>query len=125
MKRAPRNVLPMLTSALVGYELCVRRTTDPNVAVAVKNAAESLAKLVGVRTPPRTCERLRWEYVASTGAFTRSADARLLAECARILGEAIALAPANDRLRLASAEAWSLAAAVAPARRNTTIPVFA
>jgi hypothetical protein len=125
MKRARRNVLPLLTSALVGYELCARRTTDPNVAVAVKNAAESLAKLVGVQPKARTSERLRWEYVASTGALMRGADARLLAECARILGDALALAPSDQRVRLASAEAWSLAAAVAPIRRAAIAPAFA
>lgn len=94
--------------ARAAYQLCARTTRDPNVAVAVTSAAASLASSFGVTATPRLGDRLRLEWLAAMG----DADARLLAECARVLGDAIAHHD-SDRLRLASAEAHSLARAVA------------
>jgi hypothetical protein len=120
------------SAAAVGFELCAGRTRAAAIAVAAASAAKVVRHLHGAALdcarhegavlPPRarTCERLRWEWLASTGMVVDGdPDMRLLEECARILAAALAVAPAlagapGDlavRLRLASAEASSLAAA--------------
>lgn len=106
-----------LATAHAAYMLCAARTVAPNVATAATNAASELAKL-GAPTKARLGDRLRLEWLAATNAGAPNGpDAHLLAECARILGDAIALtagAPAQvaDRIRLVSAEAYSLSSAV-------------
>lgn len=108
---------PLLANAIAtaraAYALCARKTEDPNVAVAAENAAASLASsFAGHLAAPRLGDRLRLEWVAAMP----NPEAGLLGECARVLGDAIALSDANlaDRIRLASAEAYSLARAVSP-----------
>lgn len=106
-----------LATAHAAYMLCAARTVDPNVATAATNAASELAKL-GAPTKARLGDRLRLEWLAATNAGTPNGpDAQLLAECARVLGDAIALATPTssemaDRIRLVSAEAYSLSSAV-------------
>jgi hypothetical protein len=114
------------TSTAFGLDLCARRTTDSRIAVAVKSAAANLRSLAPSAKKLRMRDRLRWEWLASTGiAVDGGSEARLLVECARILGHAVeAMMNANEdheselaaRFRVASAEAWSLAFCVAPAR---------
>lgn len=132
-----------LAAALAGYDLCARRTSDAKVKVAVNGAAASLKMLLdamvteaatyGVDAKPRTRigDRMHWEWIASTAVVMHgTADAKLLDECARILGDVIGLdvSPLGDeyasKVRLASAEAWSLAAAVTP-RRGFALPAVA
>ncbi|MBX3232272.1 MAG: hypothetical protein KIT84_21855 [Labilithrix sp.] len=138
------SIANALAGARAGYELCARRTNDPNVAVAVISAANSASSLLDeiavaaathgldVRPRLRMTDRLRWEWVASTGSMMeKSADARVLAECARVLGEVVGLdvSPLGEsiasRVRLASAEAWSLAAAVDAGARWRSCGVLA
>jgi hypothetical protein len=116
--------------AATGFELCARRTREPSTAVAAKSAAKNLRAVLEavldaaafhrVEAPPRarTGERLRWEWLASTAAVVDGGEpsARLLAECARVLGSALDVVrrggfdePIAARLRVASAEAYSLA----------------
>jgi hypothetical protein len=100
-----------LATARAAYELCAKKTKDPNVAVAATNAAASIGSLLGSSPPKARCgDRLRLEWLA----VMHDSDERLLVECARILSEAIALSapPLRDRIRLASAEAHSLALAI-------------
>jgi hypothetical protein len=120
------------TAAAVGFELCALRTHDETIAVAATNAAaflRSLASETGVDARPRarTCDRLRWEWLASTGTVLDGApDRRLASECARLLAavdvsEAGALANGIlPRFRVAAAEAHSLAAAIAQLRSPRT-----
>jgi hypothetical protein len=130
-------------AAVAGFELCARKTRDETIAVAAKSAAEFLRGLVdstieaaaayGLDASPhaRTGDRLRWEWLASTAAVVDgSPDARLLSECSRILTEMmVAVAPHADeldsglgaRLRVASAEAYSLASAVRYQRRGELV----
>jgi hypothetical protein len=98
--------------------------------------AVAAAEACGVDARPRhrTGERLRWEWLASTATVVDgAADEWILAECARILAAAVESVrkraglcdrdqeeSANlicDRLRLASAEAFSLSHVVALERR--------
>ena len=97
-----------IATAHAAYALCAKKTSDPNVAVAANNAAASLAASFAI-APLRLGDRLRLEWL---GAM-RGADARLLGECTRVLGDAISGdATVTDRIRLASAEAYSLTQAV-------------
>jgi hypothetical protein len=133
------------STAAIGFELLSRRTRDASVAVAVESAAHHLRSLLDVavtaaahrgidaRPRARTKDRLRWEWLASTAVVVDGeSDRRLLSECARILGEAVHSvekeredgAPRVDledaldtRLRLASAEAFSLAHVVEAERK--------
>lgn len=135
---AARAMVSACDAAAAGFDLCARRTDDETIAVAARSAAGcvralsdatvSAARALGIDARPRarTGDRLRWEWLASTATVVDgSADGRLLAECARILAEVDASAAAGlgeeigARLRLASAEAYSLAAAVAQRRRLT------
>jgi hypothetical protein len=107
-------VATAVATAFAAYQLCAKKTHDSNVAVAATNAATSLATAFDV-TPLRLGDRLRLEWLAAMG----DADTRLLGECARVLGDAIAIATEErigdrirDRIRLASAEAYSLLQAV-------------
>jgi hypothetical protein len=129
-------------SAAMGFELLAERTRDGAIGVAARNAAACLrgviagavtaAEAYGVDARPRhrTGERLRWEWLASTATVVDgAADERILAECARILAAAVeTVGPGDqdreesenllcDRLRLASAEAFSLSHVVALERR--------
>ena len=94
----------------------------------ITEATIAAAAAVGIDARPRarTCDRLRWEWLASTATVVDgSPDGRLLSECARILagvdtkgatelGDGIAA-----RFQIASAEAYSLASAVVPLRQST------
>jgi hypothetical protein len=112
--RANAALATAVATAFAAYQLCAKKTHDSNVAVAATNAATSLATAFDV-TPLRLGDRLRLEWLAAMG----DADTRLLGECARVLGDAIAIATEErigdrirDRIRLASAEAYSLLQAV-------------
>ncbi len=110
------------------------------IAVAAKSAASFLRSLrdativaasrwgIDARPRPRTCERLRWEWLASTATVVAGCpDARLIAECARILAETDTSAVRDlgeaitARFRLATAEAYSLASAIQQARRQVAL----
>lgn len=114
-----------------GFELCARRTRDETIAVAVQSAAAFLRALVdatvaaaaarGIDARPRrrTCERLRWEWLASTATVVDGTPcARLLSECARTLAavDALGTAALGDgivaRFQVAAVEAYSLASLV-------------
>jgi hypothetical protein len=131
------SIAAACSGAIVGFDLCARRTRDETIAVAARCAAAFLRALldatveaawfhgIEVRPRPRTGERMRWEWLASTATVVDgSTERRLLAECARILTEvdasaADALGDAiAARLRVASAEAYSLAAAAEQARER-------
>ncbi len=126
-------------ACVAGLELCARRTRDEKIAVAARDAAGSLRSLqeatiaaaaargVDARPRARTCDRLRWEWLASTATVVDgSADARLLSECARILADVVASTRGTNalgpvipaRLRLASAEAYSLSLALRHEQRR-------
>lgn len=118
-------------TAARGFDLCARRTQDETIAVAARNAAAFLrllcdatvdaaaARGIDIRLQARTCDCLRWEWLASTAAVVDgSPDVRLLSECARIV-VGVDVSGASDlghgiaaRLQIASAEARSLALAV-------------
>lgn len=104
-----KKLAAAIGTAHAAYVLCARRTKDPNVTVAAENAAASLAASFRLE-PPRLGDRLRLEWLAALP----NPDVGLLGECARVLGDAIAWSDATvaDRLRLASAEAYSLTQAV-------------
>jgi hypothetical protein len=125
-------------AAATGFELCARRTGDEMIGVAARSAASHLRALVegavlaaaacGIDATPRsrTCERLRWEWLASTAMVVDGdADYRLFSECARILTEVLDVGRLSAideaigaRLRVASAEAYSLARALEHDRRR-------
>lgn len=81
-----------------GYGICARRARDGHVAdvggslstlhraVAEELAAFLVASGAGVpRTKPTCSERLRWEWLASTGRLMGGAPEKpVLAECARL-----------------------------------------
>lgn len=104
--------------------LAAERARDASVAVAARSAAAFVARIrvdAGGRPQLALHDRLRIEWLASSFLPGR-ADARLLDEAARLLHETVSTLPASevfgaavDRLRLASAEAWSLAHALTPA----------
>jgi hypothetical protein len=128
------SVTSACAAAAAGFELCARRTRDATIGVAAASAAGVVralsasivtgaeARHIDARPRPRTCDRLRWEWLFSTGTVVDGhPERRLLAECARILGDTLAAAATlraglgeeiAARLRLASAEAHSLALAV-------------
>ncbi|MBX3205034.1 MAG: hypothetical protein KF764_08185 [Labilithrix sp.] len=130
-------IVSACSAAAAGFDLCARRADDETIAVAARSAASFLRALldatvavarghgVEVRPRARTCERLRWEWLASTATvLDGSPSGRLLSECARILSE---VHPSDGRglgdeitarLRVASAEAYSLAAAVGQLRQG-------
>lgn len=108
--------------------LAAERARDGSVAVAARSAAAFVARIrtdLATRTGSGAArlalhDRLRIEWLASSFLPGR-ADARLLEEAARLLREAVAMLPEagplaaeGDRLRVASAEAWSLAHALVP-----------
>lgn len=125
-------------SVALGFDICARRTRDGNIAVAAESAARNLRSLAealrlaestpraahdtgrdaGIR--PHTGQRLRWEWLASTATLVDGrADRRLLSECATTLADAVATFDPEllgdalaARLRVASAEAFSLSLAV-------------
>lgn len=124
-------------AAIAGFEVCARRSRDARTAVAACNASEALRALYasaivaaadrGIDAHPRkrTCDRLRWEWLASTAMVVDgSSDMRLLSECARILSDLVATDPnglgdeISARIRIASAEAYSLALALEYERRR-------
>jgi hypothetical protein len=125
------------SAAAVGFELCALRTRDETISVAAKNAAaflrslggatENAARAKGIDARPRsrTCDRLRWEWLASTATvLDGSPDGRLASECARLLSEVDADSVANlgdeiaARFRVATAEAHSLASAIEQIRKG-------
>lgn len=126
-------------AAIAGLELCAHRTRDHTIAVAASSAADFLRALVDAtisaaeergidaRVRARTCDRLRWEWLASTATVVDGTpDGRLLTECARVLSDALTAANRVEdlgdgiaaRLRVASAEAYSLASALRYRRRG-------
>jgi len=129
-REAARSIATACNAAAVGFELCARRTQDATIAVAAQNAAAHLrslfhvtieaaaAKGIDARPRARTCDRLRWEWLASTATVLDGVpEGRLLAECARLLA-AVDAAGAVElgggiaaRFQIASAEAYSLATA--------------
>jgi hypothetical protein len=118
-------------SAAIGLEICARRTRDATIAVAAESAAKNLRTLGqalddghengAAISRNRTGNRLRWEWLASTAMLVDGrCDHRLLSECSSALSELVASAPIkalgrelSARLRVASAEAYSLSVAVA------------
>jgi len=132
---AALSIATACDSAAGGFDLCAQRTQEETIAVAARNAAAFLRSLseatiataaaLGVHARPRarTGDRLRWEWLASTGAIVDGApDRRLLSECARILA-GVDVTGANElgsdvaaRFQIAAAEAYSLAAAVRQAQ---------
>jgi hypothetical protein len=118
-------------AAIVGYELCADRSNVATIAVAARNAATNLRTLLDLLpadSRARTGDRLRWEWLASTATvLDGAADARLLAECARILSRARPTEAEVDdpelvgRFLVASAEAYSLASAVVPVRLRSAL----
>lgn len=137
---AARAMVSACDAAAAGFDLCARRTDDETIAVAARSAAACVRALAGAtvsaarglgidaRPRARTCDRLRWEWLASTAMVVDgSADGRLLDECARVLADVDASAAVAlgeelaARLRLASAEAYSLASAVAQRRRGLAL----
>jgi hypothetical protein len=112
----------------MAFALAAARTDDANLTVAVKSAAAFVARIRasvqaraagGAHLPLR--DRLRLEWLASSVVPGR-ADARLLDECANLLSSALraldgshVFVDEHAKLRLASAEAYSLAHALAPA----------
>ncbi len=125
------------SAAIAGFELCASRGRDSRIAVAAKNASEALRVLfasvitaaddLGIDAHPRrrTCDRLRWEWLASTATVIDGhPEGRLLSECARVLSAVVATHPdilgdeIAGRIRAASAEAHSLAMAVEYERRR-------
>ena len=136
-REAALSIAAACIAASGGFDLCARRTQDETIAVAAASAAAHLrvlfdatvaaAAATGIEARPRarTCDRLRWEWLASTATVLDGApDARLLAECARILdavdaGGAVVLSEGEGiaaRFQIATAEAHSLAAAAAHRR---------
>lgn len=134
-----RSVVEACSSAITGLELCARRARDEATVVASASAADFLRALLAatgavaaergldVEPRPRTGDRLRWEWLASTATAVDGApEGRLLSECARVLSEALTAAVEIDalgegiaaRLRVASAEAYSLASALRYRRRG-------
>ncbi len=139
---AARAIASACSAAAVGFQLCASRTEVDTIAVAARNAASFLrslqeatvevAKALGIDARPRarTCDRLRWEWLASTAMILDGApDERLATECARILSEVdVTFAAGIDgeivaRFRVALAEAHSLASSIAQMRR--TVPAIA
>jgi len=122
---AAQRIASACHAAAFGYALAARHAEDVNVALAARQAgsfakaiADALAAAHGVSLRLRTGDRLRWEWLASTSAMLDGqATVRLLRECARMLRESLADAsdapaavrPFVQKLRLASAEAASLA----------------
>lgn len=125
-------------AASVGFDLCARRTQDETIAVAATNAAAFLRSLSevtvaaaaskGIDAQPRarTCDRLRWEWLASTASVVDGEpDGRLLSECARILAGVDATGAAEldngiaARFQIACVEAYSLASTVLHRRQAT------
>lgn len=139
----PVLVATALSAAIAGFEVCARRSRDPRIVVAARSAAECLQLLfaatlvaaadVGVDAHPRrrTCDRLRWEWLASTATVVDGRpDRRVLSECARILEELVVTDAVHSlgdeiaaRLRIASAEANSLGLAVDYELRRELAPV--
>ncbi len=134
-REAALSIAAACIAASGGFDLCARRTQDETIAVAAASAAAHLRVLfdatvaaaaatgIDARPRARTCDRLRWEWLASTATVLDGApDARLLAECARILdavdaGGAVVLGEGiAARFQIATAEAHSLAAAAAHRR---------
>jgi hypothetical protein len=124
---AAERIASACHAAAFGYVLAERRAHDVNVALAARQAgafatsiAESIARSHRIRLRIRTGDRLRWEWLASSAAMLDGKPTfRLLRECARLLGDALADAadappsarPYVQKLRMASAEAASLALA--------------
>ena len=135
---AALSIATACNAAAGGFDLCARRTQDETIAVATRNAAGFLRSLseatiaaaaargIDARPRARTCDRLRWEWLASTATVVDGTpDGRLLSECARILADvdttgAVELGDGiAARFQIASAEAYSLASAVVHLRQST------
>ena len=141
-RRAALAMTSACAAAAMGFDLCASRTRDETISVAASSAAVYLRSLqkravaaarsagVDARPRARTCDRLRWEWLASTASMLdRTPDRRLVDECARVLSEVdltlLSWLPERIHARycLALAEAHSLASAIE--QIQTTQPVFA
>lgn len=98
------------TAVAAGFEACTRHAkgsglveTAERLALEHRALAEDITRLAtNLGTPLRrtaaTCERLRWEWLASTGASLDGVpDDRLLAECMRLLRFACEAADVLER----------------------------
>jgi hypothetical protein len=98
---ALRRLASGCAAAAVGFEACAKHAVDDQLRFAVQglaidlrtaaDRADTLGAAFGVerRRGPRTCERLRWEWLASSGKLLDGApDARLLVESERLLDAA-------------------------------------
>lgn len=99
-------------AAAIGFDVCAARTRDATTAVAARSLAGLLRSLqravvtaaraagIDARPKARTCDRLRWEWLASTGSVLDGAPERRLAgECVRVLSDASIGASLPERLR--------------------------
>jgi hypothetical protein len=140
MQSAAVTITSACSAAAMGFELCAVRTRDETIAVAVRGAAAFLRSLqravvtaarsqgIDARPRARTCDRLRWEWLASTASvLDPTPDGRLASECARLLTElevsSTTWLPERivGRLRMALAEARSLAATIERMRPGTAL----
>lgn len=87
--------------ATVGLEVCAKRSRNPAVverATALAADAHRLADAIaserdGARPRIRMGDRMRWEWLTSTGSFLDAApERRTIAECLRVFESAIELA---------------------------------
>lgn len=77
-----------------GFDACARHARDAQISEPARRFVEQIrataAQAACLRAPdgkrgPRTSERLRWEWLASTATSIDGApDARLVAECLRV-----------------------------------------
>lgn len=128
---AEKAIAAACSSAAEGFALCASRTRDEVIAVAARSASE-VVRAIAAQIPPgvhkkRMGDRLRWEWLVSTAIIVDgSPDARLLAECAKVMSSALAHVDAVNaelgaRFRVASAEAYSLSAAVQTRRAPSVV----
>jgi hypothetical protein len=95
---AATAIVVACTAAAIGFDVCAQKTRDEAITVAAARESASLrcvaeeiiavvaAHGVDARARKRTCDRLRWEWLASTGmVLDGRPETRLLSECGRIL----------------------------------------
>jgi hypothetical protein len=100
---AARKVAQACAALAAGLDVWAKHLDDAAARAAARDLAlehRALVPLLASETGafagaaaaafvPRTCDRLRWEWLASTSALLDGApDARLLAECARLVDDA-------------------------------------
>jgi len=107
-----------------GFDACAKHGRSPHIVDSARaltqehrslvSAIACLSILVGAHARPAaaTCERLRWEWLASTATLLDGTpDARLVTECARLVHLACEIATAlhRDLIVSGSNEASSVA----------------